>query len=214
MCLRDRLYWGPGSPSPPSQRPPSFPVLLLCLACMSIHTDVSNSKQFMTQKEQNILACPGFQHLFKPKALGFSAQVRRPSQQLERGYKAVETVFQGGVKPKTPSQCQGPLLPRFPDEERKIKSKCTEEPLSHEEMTSRVCVHLPSAAQYFSRQCRICDKTAACVTPSFSRCHLSSCGGLGKFFRIDRLTLGTWVLCTSFQWEQPQRAWEPQEGLT
>jgi hypothetical protein len=35
---------------------------------MSVHIDVSNSKQFMTQKEQNILACPGFQHLFKPKA--------------------------------------------------------------------------------------------------------------------------------------------------
>lgn len=126
VSLRDRLYWGPRAPSSPSQRPPIFPELLLCLACMSVHTDVSNSKQFMTQKEQNILACPGFQHLFRPKALRISAQVRRPHQQLERGYKAVETVFQEGIKPKTPSQCQGPLLPQVPDVERKTNIKCME----------------------------------------------------------------------------------------
>lgn len=68
LCLRDRLYWG-SQGAPYRRLLSSFTTLLLCLACSPVHTDVSNSKQFMTQKESNILAFPSFQHLFKPKGL-------------------------------------------------------------------------------------------------------------------------------------------------
>lgn len=75
-------------------------VLLLCLASMPVHTDVSNSKQFMTQKEQNILAFPAFQHLFKPKGLQIS--LRRSEGAVDRGYFMVEPILQWGGKPKSP----------------------------------------------------------------------------------------------------------------
>lgn len=121
MCLGDRLYWGLGTPSPLPKTAVIIPVLLLCLAYMSSHTDVFTSKQFMTQDEQNILACPGFQHLFKPKAVEISVHRSEGSANNWRGVQSYRDSLTGCFQTQDPMlmpRALTALLPRCGKEDK------------------------------------------------------------------------------------------------